>query len=63
MLTVHEKLEILKSIKSGTSYRIISEKFGIARSTVADIKKEHFEARSVQEEDGRHGLLKKLLRQ
>ena len=39
VLPIEEKLDILESIKSGTSYTVISERYGIGRSTVADIKK------------------------
>ena len=40
VLTIDEKLEIIKSIDAGTSYTLIAEKYGIARSTVANIKKD-----------------------
>ena len=39
VLTIEEKLEILDSIKTGTSYTVISERYGVGRSTVADIKR------------------------
>ena len=39
VLTVEEKLEIIKQIQRGVSYTLISERYGIGRSTVADIKK------------------------
>ena len=38
-LTIEEKFEILDSIKTGTSYTVISERYGVGRSTVADIKR------------------------
>ena len=38
VLTVDEKLKVLKSINTGMSYTIIAEKFGIARSMVANMK-------------------------
>ena len=40
VLTVNEKLDILQFIGAGTSYAVIAEKFGIAKSTVANIKKD-----------------------
>ena len=40
VLTTNEKLEIVKSIDTGTSYTIVAEKFGIARSTITDMKKD-----------------------
>ena len=41
-LTISEKLEIIKSINAGSSYIDIAEKYStcIARSTVANIKKD-----------------------
>ena len=40
VLTIDEKLEIIKSIDAGLSYTVIAEKYGIARSTEANIKKD-----------------------
>ena len=56
VLTVNEKLEILKSVNDGTSYTVIAEKFGIAMSTVANIKKDAPQVGSVQEEDDKNGF-------
>ncbi len=39
VLTVEQKLEVLKMIDNFTSYTIICEKYNIGRSTVSDIKK------------------------
>ena len=39
VLTIDDKIDILQLLNSGTSYTIISDKYGIGRSTVADIKK------------------------
>ena len=39
VLSLDQKLEVLKLIDTSTSYTIICEKFGIGRSTVSDIKK------------------------
>ena len=53
MLTIDEKQEINKSIDTRTSYTIIAENFGIARSMVANIRKdaskvEAFKKRSIE---------------
>ena len=39
VLTIEQKLDIFKLIATGTSYTLISERYGIGRSTVVDIKK------------------------
>ena len=39
VLTIEEKLEILESIKTGASYTVILERYGIGTSIVADIKR------------------------
>ena len=39
LLSIKEKLDILELIEKGTSYAIITEKYGIGKSTVTDIKK------------------------
>ena len=39
VLPIEKKLEIVELLQKGTSYTIISETYGIGRSTVADIKK------------------------
>ena len=39
VLSIKEKLDILELIEKGTSYAIITEKYGIGKSTVTDIKK------------------------
>ena len=39
VLSVEDKLEVLKLIESGTSYSTITRQYGIGKSTVGDIKK------------------------
>ncbi len=39
VLSIEDKLDILKLIECGTSYTVISERYGIGRSTFGDIKK------------------------
>ena len=39
VLSVEDKLVILKLIEAGTSYSLITERCGIGRSTVGDIKR------------------------
>ena len=39
VLSIKEKLDILELIGKGTSYTIITKKYGIGKSTVTDIKK------------------------
>ena len=39
VLSVQDKLDIINMLKKGASYTVIIEKYGIGRSTVADIKK------------------------
>ena len=38
-MTIEDKMNINKLIEKGTSYAIISERYGIGRSTVFDINK------------------------
>ena len=38
VLSIKEKVEVLKLLDKGVSYTVIAEKFGIGRSTVGDIK-------------------------
>ncbi len=40
VLTLEKKLEILKELEKGLSQRVVGEKFGVAKSTVADIWKD-----------------------
>ena len=37
VLSIEQKLKIIELLKKDTSYTIISEKYGIGRSTVSDI--------------------------
>ena len=39
VLYINQKLEIIELLQKGTLYTVISERYGIGRSTVADIKK------------------------
>ena len=39
VLTIKEKVNIIQLLEKGTSYTVISEKYGIGRSTVGDIRK------------------------
>ena len=39
VLIIEEKLEILNSIKTRTSYTVISKRYGVGRSTEADMKR------------------------
>ena len=43
VLTIDQKLEICKLVDAGTSYTIVSERYGVGRSTVAGIKKKRLE--------------------
>ena len=38
-LTIEDKMNIIKLIEKGTSYAIISKRYGIGRSTVCEINK------------------------
>ena len=40
VLTLEKKLEVLKELDKGLSQRLVGEKHGIAKSTVADIWKD-----------------------
>ena len=39
VLMLGKKLEILQSLEKGASQRVVGEKFGVAKSTIADIWK------------------------
>jgi len=39
VLTLEKKLEILKVLEQGLSQRLVGEKFGVAKCTVADLWK------------------------
>ena len=49
VLTVENKLEIIELLRKGTTYTVISEKYGIGRSTITDIKKNEAKLRSFKE--------------
>ena len=40
VLSINQKLKIIELLQKGTSYTVISERYGIGWSTVADIKNE-----------------------
>ncbi len=39
VLTIEQKIEILKELSRGVSTTILSERYGVGKSTVSDIKK------------------------
>ena len=39
VLTLGTKLEIVRALESGSSQRVVGDKFGVAKSTVAEIRK------------------------
>ena len=39
VLTIEDKIKIIQLLNDHVSYTIISEKYGIGRSTISDIKK------------------------
>ena len=45
-LTIEQKVEILDLIEKKTSYKLLSEKYGIGISTISDIKKKGGELKS-----------------
>ena len=45
VLSIEDKLKIIKLIESNVSYTVISERFGIGRSTVCDINRTKDETR------------------
>ena len=49
VLTVENKLEIIDLLRKGTSYTVISEKYGIGRSTITDIKNNEAKLKSFKE--------------
>ena len=52
-LTIEDKMNIIKLIEKGTFYAIISERYGIGRSTVCDINKNKESLKKVVTEDDR----------
>ena len=58
VLTVEEKLEIIKETQRGVSYTLISEKYGIGRSTVVDIKKNKAKLRAYKHKMTEMGVKK-----
>ena len=61
-LTIEEKLEILDSIKTGTSYTVISERYRVGRSTMADIKRNASKLEKIKQKTVEMGFKKQLLR-
>ena len=59
VLTIEDKLEVLKLIDKSTSYTIICEKYGIGRSTVSDIKKNREKILKFQKEIKEMGTSRK----
>ena len=49
MFCLSKKLEILELLQKGTLYTIVSEKYGIGRSTVADIKKNELKLKAFKQ--------------
>ena len=41
VLTLETKLEIVKALEKGTSQQVVGDKFGVAKSTIANIWKDH----------------------
>ena len=39
VLTLETKLDIIRALEKGSSHRVVGRKFGVAKSTVADIWK------------------------
>ena len=49
VLSIEKKLEIIDSLQKGASQSVIAEKYGIGRSTTADIKKQERKLRSFKQ--------------
>ena len=62
VLTIEKKLEILDSIKTGTSYTVISERYGVGRSTVADMKRNASKLEKIKQKTVEMSFKKQLLR-
>ena len=56
VLTIEEKLDILELVEKGTSYNIITEKYGIRKSTVTDIKKSKHKLEAFKKKNCGHGV-------
>ena len=54
VLSIAQKLKISELLKSGTSYVVIGEQYGIGRLTVADIKKNEGKIEMFFTDDGGH---------
>ena len=58
VLTIDKKLETIKSIDAGASYTLIVEKYGIARSTIANIKKDALKVEAFKKKSMEMGFWK-----
>ena len=47
LLSIDDKLDILKLLDGGVSYTVIIEKYGVGRSTVSDVKKSYLPLRRI----------------
>ena len=56
VLTVENKLEIIDLLCKGTSYTVISEKYGIDRSTITDKKNNEAKLKSFKEKMTEMGI-------
>ena len=56
VLTVENKLEIIDLLRKGTSYTVISEKYGIGRSTITNIKNNEAKLKSFKEKMTEMGI-------
>ena len=59
VLSIDEKMEILKLIDKDVSYSIIMDKYGIGRSTVSDIKKNKDSIMAFKRQAAEMGMVKK----
>lgn len=59
VLSIDDKLDVLRQINKDVSYTIIMEKFGIGRSAVSDIKKNEVRLIAFKRQATDMGMLKK----
>ena len=55
ILSIEEKLEILKPLQKGTLYTMVLEKYAIGQSRVADIKKNELKLKAFKAQNDRYG--------
>lgn len=60
VLSIKEKLDVLKLLDKSVSYTVIAEKYGIGRSTVADIKRSKAKILRFQDEMVELGVKRKV---